>query len=145
MIKDEIAELSCNIDDMTGEDIGYASEILMKNGALDVFTAAIQMKKNRPAVMLSCLTRIGDADFMAELILKHTSTIGVRRKVYDRYKMERTEGIIDSPYGKIRYKRSHGYGAEKIKFEHDDMIAACKESGLTLAELRRIVGKLIEV
>lgn len=130
---------------MTGEDIGYAGEILMKNGALDVFTVPIQMKKSRPAVMLSCLTRTGDADFMAELILRHTSTIGVRRKVYDRYKMERAEGTVDSPYGRIRYKSSYGYGAEKIKFEHDDLVAACKENGLTLAELRRMLEKLIEV
>lgn len=128
---------------MTGEDIGYASEILMKNGALDVFIMPIQMKKNRPAVMLSCLSKLNDADFMAELIFKHTSTIGVRRKIYDRYKMDRAEGTADSPYGKIRYKKSHGFGSEKIKFEHDDLVAACKESGLTLAELKRALEKLI--
>lgn len=134
---------------MTGEDIGYASEIFMKNGALDVFTTAIQMKKNRPAVMLSCLVKISGADLMAELMLRHTSTIGVRRNIYDRYKMEREEGTVDSPYGKIRYKKSYfphakyGYGAEKIKFEHDDLTSACKENGLTLSELRRILEKLI--
>ena len=67
---DEVAELSCNLDDMTGEQIGFAAEILLANGALDAFMQPIQMKKNRPGQMLTCLCLFSDADRMAQLMLR---------------------------------------------------------------------------
>ena len=73
---DEVAELCCNLDDMTGEAIGYAQELLLEAGALDVYTLPLQMKKGRPGVMLCCLCRPGDEGRMTDLLLKHTATWG---------------------------------------------------------------------
>ena len=53
-VEEEILELCCNLDDMTSEEIGYATELLIKEGALDVYTSSIQMKKNRPGILLTC-------------------------------------------------------------------------------------------
>lgn len=93
---EQIIELSCNIDDMTGEALAFAAEILFENGALDVFTTAIGMKKSRPAVMLTCLCLPADSSLMTHLILRHTGTLGVREKSCLRRKL---------PEVKKRYKR----------------------------------------
>lgn len=69
-------ELACNLDDMTGEAIAYAAGVLLAAGALDVYTEAIQMKKNRPAVKLCCLCRPADAERLSQLMLAHTTSWG---------------------------------------------------------------------
>ncbi|OEG71763.1 hypothetical protein ATZ36_12825, partial [Candidatus Endomicrobiellum trichonymphae] len=84
-INDWIAQLQCNLDDMTGEAVGFAVNLLLQEGALDVFTAPIQMKKNRPAVLLTCICSERKAHFFAELMLRHTTTFGIRRTICDRY------------------------------------------------------------
>lgn len=136
---DQIVELSCNLDDMTGEDIGFASEQLMAAGALDVFTAPIQMKKNRPGILLHCLCRPEDAEKMAGLIFAHTTTIGIRRAEYDRYTLMRREETLETPYGSIRAKVSEGYGVRRCKPEYEDLAAAAKQHGVSLAEVRHSI------
>ena len=136
---DQIVELSCNLDDMTGEDIGFASEQLMAAGALDVFTAPIQMKKNRPGILLHCLCRPEDAEKMAGLIFAHTTTIGIRRAEYDRYTLMRREETQETPYGSIRAKVSEGYGVRRCKPEYEDLAAAAKQHGVSLAEVRHSI------
>lgn len=73
---DSIIELACNIDDMTGEELGYVTKLLLNEGALDVYTAAISMKKNRPGILLSVICKRPLREKMTELIFKHTTTIG---------------------------------------------------------------------
>lgn len=136
---DKIIELSCNLDDMTGEDIGFASEILMGAGALDVFTAPIQMKKNRPGILLHCLCRPEDAEKMASLIFTHTTTIGIRRAEYNRYTLTRREETRQTPYGFIRTKISEGYGVRRCKAEYEDLAAAAKEQGVSIGEVRNSI------
>ncbi len=133
---DRIVELSCNLDDITGEDIGFASEQLLANGALDVFTTPIQMKKNRPGLLLHCLCRPQDAEKMARLIFAHTTTIGIRRTEYSRYTLTRREETLDSPYGPIRTKISEGYGVHRYKAEYEDLAAAAKKAGISIQQVR---------
>ena len=80
-----VAELKCNLDDMTPEAIGFAVGALLDAGALDAFTESIYMKKNRPAVLLTCLCAEADAEKFARLMLAHTTTLGVRKSVQERY------------------------------------------------------------
>ena len=90
-MKDEIFELSCNLDDMTGEELGFASEMLLNAGALDVYTIPIGMKKNRPGVMLNVLCRPESREKMVKLLFLHTTTIGVRETRHDRYREQQPE------------------------------------------------------
>lgn len=118
---DRIAELKCNIDDMTGEEIAYATEALMNAGALDVFTTAIGMKKGRPGIMLTCLCRTNEKDRFAQLIFENTTTIGIRYLEESRYILKRSEETADSKFGSIRMKVSEGYGVKRAKPEYDDI------------------------
>lgn len=121
--RDEVVEICCNLDDMTGEDIGFAAETLRQAGALDVYTIAIQMKKNRPGVMLCCLCGKEDEETFARLMLKHTTTIGVRCHAFHRYVLDREIYTVETADGPVRMKRSHGYGVDRVKPEYEDRIS----------------------
>ncbi|RRF95901.1 MAG: nickel pincer cofactor biosynthesis protein LarC [Lachnospiraceae bacterium] len=115
---DHVVELKCNLDDMTGEQIGFATQMLFKAGALDVFTTAIGMKKNRPGILLTVLCRPDDTGKIVPLIFKHTTTIGIRETLCNRYILKRT--VVTDKNG-IRKKISEGYGVHKEKSEFDDL------------------------
>ena len=88
------------------------------------------MKKNRPAVKLSCLCTEETHDTLAQLLIKHTTTLGVRTAKYQRTTMERTTQIIKTEYGDIRIKRAEGFGIIKQKPEYDDVLEASKKHGI---------------
>ena len=96
---EEVIELKCNIDDMTAEALGYAQEALLSAGALDVYTTPIGMKKNRPGVLLTCMCREDDREAMLRTIFRHTSTLGVRVSVCDRYTLSRRQYAVQTPDG----------------------------------------------
>lgn len=129
--KDVVYEISCNLDDMTPEAIGAAFDVLLESGALDVYTTSIMMKKNRPAVKLSCLCTENTSDTLAELMIKHTTTLGIRTVKYDRLVMERSTQTVRTEYGDIRIKHANGFGIKKIKPEYDDVQAAAKKHHVT--------------
>ena len=131
---DSIVELSCNIDDMTGEMIGFALEHFMKQGALDVFTVPIGMKKSRPGILLTVLCREEDKERFIHLIFKHTTTLGIREKNCNRYTLERRTETVDTPLGQIRQKISSGYGIRRSKFEYDDIAKAAINKDLSITE-----------
>lgn len=133
--KDAILELNCNIDDMTGEEMGFALERLMEHGALDAFTVPVGMKKSRPGVMLTVLCKEVNKEELVHLIFRHTTTLGIREKRCERYVLERSIDTVDTPYGKIRRKVSSGYGVQRVKLEHDDMSRIAKEQNLSLSEV----------
>ena len=89
-----ILELACNLDDMTPEAVGFAMEQLFAAGALDVYTTPIGMKKNRPGVLLTCMCREDDREAMLRTIFRHTSTLGVRVSVCDRYTLSRRQYAV---------------------------------------------------
>ena len=131
----DLAELSCNLDDMSGEAIAFAQDKLWENGALDVFTTPIQMKKNRPGVLLSCLCRPQLADTLAAQMLQHTSTLGVRKLFWQRYEMQSSFASRQTPYGAIRIKHSEGYGICKSKPEYADLAQAASLHQVSLADV----------
>ena len=137
---DEVIELSCNLDDMTLEDIGYAQEKLFSIGALDVYTIPIIMKKNRPGIMLNCICKSTDKNSLLQEIFKHTTTIGIREYHYNRYKLHRSEEIRQTPLGKINVKKVNGYGIERSKVEYEDLKKIADEKNLSLAQVRNLLN-----
>ena len=132
---DDVLELSCNLDDMTGEGIGFAMEQLMDAGALDVFTTAIGMKKNRPGIMLTVLCRPEDKEKLLPLIFRHTTTLGVRENRLHRYILDRKTETVQTPYGPVRQKIATGYGVERKKYEFEDIARLARENGLSLKDI----------
>ena len=131
-----ITEISCNLDDMTGEDIAFAAERILQAGALDVFTESIYMKKGRPAVKLTVLARPEDEERLAGEIFRHTSTIGVRIHTDRRYELARRSEQRKTPFGTIEVKISEGFGVRKEKIEFASLKQIAETSGKRLAEVR---------
>ena len=134
--RDTVSELCCNLDDMTGEAIGFAVNKLLEAGALDVFTTSIGMKKNRPGIMLSCICREENREEMLRLIFKHTTTIGVREYISNRYILDRADYTAHTPYGDVRVKKSSGWGVSKSKAEYDDLEKIAKENDIAISEIK---------
>ena len=131
----EATELRCNLDDMTGEEIGFAAEALREAGALDVWTEAVGMKKGRPGVLLACLCAPEREAEFAALMLRHTTTIGVRCQQMKRYTLERENVTLETPYGPVRAKRSRGYGVDRVKPEYDDLAGIARRENLPLRDV----------
>ena len=128
-------ELSCNLDDMTGEQIGFAMESLMDGGALDVFTSPIGMKKSRPGILLTVLCAEADKERMIHLIFKHTATLGIREQYCIRHTLNRKIESVDTPYGTIRRKTSFGYGVQRYKYEYEDLARIAKENATGISQI----------
>jgi uncharacterized protein (DUF111 family) len=143
---DVVIQLSCNLDDMTGEVLGYTMEQLLAAGALDVWFTPIQMKKNRPATMLSVLAQPEDANGLAELILCETSTLGVRQQSVSRIKADREIGEVETPWGSVRVKIKRLDGQiVAISPEYDDCAQLAAEAGIPLSavmDAARTVGRV---
>ncbi|MCH5184147.1 MAG: nickel pincer cofactor biosynthesis protein LarC [Oscillospiraceae bacterium] len=137
---DIVLELSCNVDDMTAEEIGFATERLFEGGAHEVYTVPIMMKKSRPGTLIRVMCKEQDKDAMLSLLFKHTTTIGVRETVTHRYILDRRVETVQTPYGAVRRKDSSGYGAQRSKFEYEDLARIAREKGVSLAEARRLAG-----
>ena len=131
---DEVCELRCSIDDMTGEELSFAAERIFEAGALDVVFIPATMKKGRPGIVLEVLAPPEKRDQVAAAVFRHTSTIGLRAGNCRRMVMKRRE---ESGGAAVRVKVSEGFGAGRRKFEHDDLAAFAKERNLTLEEARR--------
>ena len=134
---EEILELSCNLDDCTGEAIGFAMERLLDAGALDVYWTSVGMKKNRPGILLTCMCRPLDREKMVELLFRHTTTLGVRESAFRRYTLSRESKTIQTPDGDIRVKVSTGYGVAREKPEFEDLAKIARETGKSLSELQK--------
>ena len=132
-----VAELRCNLDDMTPESLAFAAGILLEAGALDVFTTAIGMKKGRPGWMLTCLARLRDRERLIRLLFAHTTTLGVRETLCARYVLDRSQETVHTKYGDVRVKRAQGWGVERKKPEYEDLARLARERGIPLEEARR--------
>lgn len=130
---DTVLSISCNIDDMTGEALGLATEIMMAAGALDVYTIPIQMKKNRPGILLTCICEPKDREKFTGLFFLHTSTRGVRYQTSPRAKLESTFETRATSYGDIRIKKSSGYGIKKEKPEFEDLKSVVLKNGYSMS------------
>jgi uncharacterized protein (TIGR00299 family) protein len=124
---DRVWCLETNLDDVPGEIVGYTIERLFAAGALDVWTTAIQMKKNRPGVLLSALTTDDKLRDLEQVLFRETGTLGVRRRRYERTTQPRAESTIETEWGPVRTK------AGKPEFE--DCARIARERGLPLRDV----------
>ena len=131
---DTVLELSCNVDDMTAEAIGFAMERLFAGGALEVYTVPIGMKKSRPGTLLRVMCREPDREAMLALLFRHTTTLGVRETVTRRYVLDRKLETLETPCGPVRRKVSSGYGVRREKYEYDDLARIAREKDISLRE-----------
>ena len=128
--------LETNIDDMPGELFGHVQERLFELGARDVWFTPIQMKKNRPGILLSALLPDDIADSAADLLFTETSTFGIRRRPVERYESERELVEFKSSLGRVtlKLKKQHGKVIQ-VAPEYEDCRRVAAEHGLALAEV----------
>ena len=131
---DAVVELRCNLDDMTPEAIGFTMDALFAAGALEVYTIPLGMKKNRPGVLLTCMGRVAQREELLRLLFLHTTTLGVRETVCNRYTLERSAETLSTAYGPVRLKRSAGWGVEREKLEYEDLARIARAEGISLAQ-----------
>jgi hypothetical protein len=134
-----VVELSCNIDDITPEKIGFAMKILFDAGALEVYTANVCMKKSRPGIVLFVMCKKEIEDKIVSLIFKHTTTIGIRRNISYRYGLIRKIENVETVFGTVRKKISEGYGVTRTKYEYDDVSKIAQEQNLSIDEVIKII------
>ncbi|HYE99537.1 MAG TPA: nickel pincer cofactor biosynthesis protein LarC [Planctomycetota bacterium] len=137
---DAVYLLETNLDNVSGELVGYLFEKLFKAGAVDVYTTAIQMKKSRPAVKLSVLVPPSRRTAVEDLLLRETPTFGVRRVLMDRTKLDRHQRAVETPFGTIQVKEGYRNGKLlKAAPEFEDVRAAAERHGVPLAVVRASV------
>lgn len=139
---DVVLELSCNVDDMTAEEIGFAMEHLFENGAREVYTVPIGMKKSRPGTLIRVMCREQDKEKIIGSLFKYTTTIGVREYITHRHILDRKTEALQTPYGEVRRKVSSGYGVSRSKYEYDDIARIAKEQNISLDEVKKQLGAL---
>jgi len=137
--EEAVLELCCNLDDMTGEALGFALEQLMAQGALDAFTVPIGMKKSRPGVMLCVLCREAEREKFLRLLFRHTTTLGVREKTCRRASLQRRTETVQTEFGPVRKKISQGWGVCREKYEYEDLAALARERDMSLQQLLDIL------
>ena len=132
--------LEANLDDMTGEEVGRCTELLLDAGALDVFTVPVQMKKNRPGVLLSVLCAPERLRETEDLLLRHTSTLGVRRCLHQRTKLRRESRVVATAWGEVRVKVAF-LGDEQVRSEpeYEDCRRIAEEHDIPLRDVYRAV------
>ncbi|MDR0764192.1 MAG: nickel pincer cofactor biosynthesis protein LarC [Synergistaceae bacterium] len=139
--RENITLLEANIDDMNPQDFAPATERLFSAGALDVWCENIMMKKGRPAVKFCCLARQGDAERLAGVIARETTTIGVRIIGARRMVLERSVSLRATPFGGVRFK-SVKLGGETLRSvpEYDDIRRISDERGLPMLSVRNALS-----
>lgn len=137
-----LSVLETNIDDLNPEIYEYVMGKLFEAGALDVFLAPIQMKKNRPATLLRVLCRPDDVQAMTAILFVETSTLGVREQRVARHALPRTIEHVDTPYGSVHVKVAElPDGTTKRAPEYEDCRRLAEQHGVPLREVYRAAGE----
>jgi len=137
---EEISVLETNIDDLSPEILGFTSEKLMQSGALDVFFTPVYMKKNRPAYMLSVLANKEREQELADIILRETTTLGIRKISARRYCMDRELVNVKTQYGEARVKVASKGDFKKFSPEYEDCRDIAIKAGIPLKEVYEYVA-----
>ena len=132
----DVVLIETNLDDMTGEELAYAMQMLFDVGAIDVWTTPIQMKKSRPGIILSAIANQQDLARVSDAFFKHTSTLGVRIRQLDRLVADREIYTVQTEYGPIRVKLRKINGVvTQVAPEYDDCADAAASSGIPIREI----------
>jgi pyridinium-3,5-bisthiocarboxylic acid mononucleotide nickel chelatase len=131
---ESLTQLACNIDDMNPEWYGALLNRLYDAAALDVWLTPVQMKKNRPGIVVEVLSCPENANALRALLLRHTTTLGVREGTIRRSSLPRRFETVETPYGSVRMKiATLPDGSQKASPEHDDCAARADEKGVSVS------------
>lgn len=138
-LSDTITKLECNIDDCTGENMGFLQELLFENGARDVTVIPCFMKKNRPAFLLQVICKKSDISTLESLIFKHSTTIGIRRIQMERTVLPRRTCEITTKWGNLRCKEVDLNGERRLYPEYEDVRSLSRKHGISFVEVMRSI------
>lgn len=133
--RESVCEISCNLDDISSENLSFACEELLAAGALDVWVTPILMKKGRPGHLLSLLCLPEEEEAFSLLLIRHTSTIGVRSCLKARWVMNRRSFAVETPYGPVMVKESALDGIHRIKVEFESAKQTARERGVSIQQV----------
>lgn len=136
-----VVEFTCNLDDISAEEIGFAIEQIFQAGAVEAYTIPVTMKKSRPGNLLCAMCLEKDKQKVLEAIFKHTTTLGVRQNISQRYALDRTIETMETDFGPVRVKKSKGFGLERQKFEYEDLAKIARETGKSIEEVISLLGR----
>lgn len=137
----EVWVLETNIDDATGEQLGYAVGLLMKAGARDASAIPVLMKKNRPAFLLQVICTEEKVDELEDLIFRETTSIGLRKYREKRKILERRFERLETCWGPVQYKVCEHHGELYYYPEYEDVAAVCRRTGKSFQEVLRALRK----
>ncbi len=140
--------LETNLDDVTGQLVGYLIERVLGSGALDAWATPIQMKKSRPGILFSALVGEAERDLVERVIYSETPTLGVRRHAVGRTRLERKIEVVKTDFGDVRVKFARGAGVSRAAPEYEDIARIAAERGLSfracLEAIQREIPQWIE-
>lgn len=139
--REEMWVLEANIDDCSGETLGFAMEALLEAGAADVWNTPIYMKKNRPAYMLSLICRKDEVERMEDILFTQTTTIGVRKHPVSRTILSREKKKIMTDFGEAEVKICTYKGRQFFYPEYESIRSICRQNGL---DYQTVYGKIRE-
>ncbi len=139
---DQVWMLETNLDDVPAEVVGYCFEQLLAAGALDVFNVPIQMKKNRPGMMLCVIAPETALQALEEILFRETATFGIRRYPVQRRKLQRQAQTVQTPWGPIQGKRGFRQGGPNVFTpEYEDCARVARQNGIPLREVYAAVQR----
>jgi conserved hypothetical protein TIGR00299 len=142
---EQVVVIETNIDNMNPEIYGYLMEVLLKKGALDVALIPVQMKKNRPGILLKVIARETDKTRLIETIFNETTSLGVRAYTVERYTLSRETNVVETPWGKVRIKIiKEPDGRIVTSPEFDDCKRIARVKNIPLKQVFFTVSKLLK-
>jgi uncharacterized protein (TIGR00299 family) protein len=139
---DHVWVLETNLDDVPGEVVGYCFEQLFAAGALDVFNVPIQMKKNRPGMLLSVIALEAHLAALEAILFRETGTFGIRRYPVQRHKLQRQAASVQTPWGPIHGKRGWRQGGPQVFTpEYEECARVARQNGVPLREVYAAVQR----
>jgi uncharacterized protein (TIGR00299 family) protein len=141
LITEELTLIEANIDDMTGEALGFLMERLFEGGALDVTLSPCVMKKSRPGTIVSVLCPPLNPEALGRVLLTHSTTIGFREIPVRRLSLRREAGVLSGEFGQVRTKTVFPGGLPRTKIEFEDRARLARERGLSLSGAEELIKK----
>lgn len=132
---DRVCKLETNVDDCSGEAMGYVMEKLLAAGARDVHYTPVFMKKNRPGYQLNVICGREDVRRLETIIFQETTTIGIRELELERAVLSREKSVVSTPYGPVDIKICSGYGVKKAYPEYESVAEISRRQGVSFAEV----------
>ena len=140
-VRDTVSVLSCTLEDMTAEELGFAAERLFACGALEVYTVPVGMRKNRPGTLLRVVCSTGEKEKMAGSIFRYTSAADIREAETGRFVLEQTTATHHTAFGDVRVERAEGYGVARSRYAFDDLARIAQEREVGIPEARALLDR----